>query len=312
VAAHAPVSGSDLAKRAKRFGTHSAKLAESFGNATFDANRPKVLATFATAIRGDFAVRQDVGPKARKDSGVETSLHRELKAHYAGKRARFEVPLGDYRIDVVRGRRLIEIQHGSLAAIRDKVRRLLEEHSLLVVKPIIVRKQLVKLDAKDGEVVDRRLSPKRGKLLDLFDDLVHFTKVFPHRRLTLDVPLVDVEEWRYPGHGRRRRRRETDHQVADQKLLGVSRVHRFRTAADLACLLPGDLPRPFDTADLAAGLEVPRWIAQRVAYCLRHAGTIRQVGKAGNALRYDCSPAARKRLRAKRPPGPKLSVRRAG
>ncbi len=32
---------------------------------------------------------------------METSLHRDLKSHYAGRNARFEVPLGKYRIDVV-------------------------------------------------------------------------------------------------------------------------------------------------------------------------------------------------------------------
>ena len=46
-------------------------------------------------------------------------------------------------------------------------------------------------------------------MLDLFEELVHFTRVFPHPRLTLEVVLVEIEEWRYPGHGRRRRwRRE--------------------------------------------------------------------------------------------------------
>jgi len=53
--------------------------------------------------------------------------------------------------------------------------------------------------------VSRRWSPKRGAAVDIFDDLVHFTRAFPHKRLTLEVPLVEVEELRYPGHGRRRR-----------------------------------------------------------------------------------------------------------
>ena len=88
-------------------------------------------------------------------------------------------------------KRLVEIQHGSLAAIRDKVRRLLDDdHRVTVVKPIVARKRLIKRAAKGGEVVDRRFSPKRGRLFDLFDELVHFTRVFPHRRLILEVPLT--------------------------------------------------------------------------------------------------------------------------
>lgn len=218
---------------------------------------------------------------------METSLHRELKTLYADRHARFEVPVGKYRVDVVSGRRLVEIQHGGLAAIRDKVRKLLEDHRVLVVKPIVVRKLLVKQSAKGGKVTGRRLSPKRGRLLDLFDELVHFTRVFPHRRLTLEVPLVDVEEWRYPGHGRRRRWRKNDHQVEDQKLVSVRETHRLRTSSDLLGLIDCPLPSPFHTGHLAESLEVERWIAQRIAYCCCRAGAIRQVGKQGNARLYE-------------------------
>ena len=217
---------------------------------------------------------------------METSLHRQLKALYARPGAQLEVTLGDYRIDVVCGDELIEIQHGSLAAIRDKVRELLKEHRVTVVKPLIVRKRLIKLEKKNGRQIDSRMSPKRGKLLDIFDELVYFTRVFPHERLTLEVVLVDVEEWRYPGHGRRRRRRDGDYQVQDQKLIAVHETHRFRTTADLAKLLPEGLPAVFHTGHVSEGLNVDRWIAQRIAYTLRNVGTIKQVGKAGNALLY--------------------------
>ncbi len=218
---------------------------------------------------------------------METSLHRDLKRLYAGRNAQFEVTVGRFRIDVVSGGRLVEIQHGSLSAIRDKVRKLLQNHRVLVVKPIIVRKLLVKCASKGGQVTGRRLSPKRGQLLDLFDDLIYFTGVYPHRGLTLEIPLVDVEEWRYPGHGRRRRWRSNDHEVEDQKLLGVHEVYRLRTAADLGRLIRCDLPRPFHTGHLAESLSIKRWEAQRIAYCFRHVGTTREVGKKGNARLYE-------------------------
>ena len=127
---------------------------------------------------------------------METSLHRDLKRLYAGADARVEIRLAGYRIDAVVGDELIEIQHGPLAAIRDKVRRLLTTHHVRVVKPIVAKKQLVVRSRPGGRVARRRASPKHGRLLDLFDELIHFTNVFPHPRLTLEVPLVSVEEWR--------------------------------------------------------------------------------------------------------------------
>jgi hypothetical protein len=206
---------------------------------------------------------------------METSLHRQLKEQYAREPDQLEVACEGYRIDAVRGKELIEIQHGSLAAIRDKIAALLEKHRVRVVKPIVARKNLIKLDKRGGEVSDRRLSPKRGQLLDLFDELVYFTRVFPHRRLTLEVVLVEIEELRYPGHGRRRRRRENDFQVEDQRLLGIVDKHCFRTLGDLRSMLPKDLPAKFHTGHLAEFLDVQR-----------ETGAIHPVGKQGNALLY--------------------------
>jgi hypothetical protein len=218
---------------------------------------------------------------------METTLHRQLKERYTTEGALLEQRLGRYRIDVLQPNQLVEIQLAPLAAIRDKVAALLKKHRVLVVKPIIVRKHLVKRRRAGGPVVSRRRSPKQGKLLDVFDELVHFTRVFPHRRLTLEVLLVEIEEWRYPGHGRRRWRRDNDHQLEDQRLVDVHGVCTFRTAADLCQLLPPALPRPFHTGHLADGLGVARWIAQRMAYCLRETGAIQSVGKLRGAWLYE-------------------------
>ena len=218
---------------------------------------------------------------------METSLHRQLKLLYAGEEGETEVRMGRYRIDAVVGDELVEIQHGGLGVIRDKIRTLVKKHPVRVVKPIIANKLLVKLSSRGGKIVSRRKSPKRGTLLNLFDDLVHFTNVFPHRRLTLEVLLVDIEEYRYPGHGKRRRWRKNDHTREDQHLVEVRETHLFRTASDLWKLAPTNLPKPFHTGHLAEQLEIDRWIAQRMAYCFREMKVIRQVGKEGNALLYE-------------------------
>jgi hypothetical protein len=217
---------------------------------------------------------------------METTLHRQLKSHYARRGARIEERVGRFRIDVVYRGELIEIQHSSLSAFRDKIAALLTEHRVRIVKPIVASKFLLKQKCEGGELVSRRRSPKQGTLLDIFDELVHFTRVFPHPRLTLEVVLIDIEELRFPGHGRRRRWRKNDHEVEDQRLVEVLSVQRFRTAADLCKLLPPKLPRQFHTGHIAAGLGVQRWIAQRMAYCLREMGAITPVGKERGAWLY--------------------------
>jgi hypothetical protein len=218
---------------------------------------------------------------------METTLHRQLKALYAGPQALVEQRMEGYRIDAIRGKELVEIQHGGLAQIRAKIGRLLEKHCVLVVKPLVVRKVLIKCARRGGKEISRRLSPKQGSVLSLFDELVYFTRVFPHPRLTLETPLIEVEELRYPGHGRRRRWRRNDHVVEDQRLVAVVGVQKFRTAGDLLGLIPPELPQPFHTGQLAEALDIRRGIAQRIAYCLRQTGAATVCGKVGNAIVYE-------------------------
>jgi hypothetical protein len=215
---------------------------------------------------------------------METTLHRQLKDHYAGARDRQEVRVGKYRIDIVRGKRLVEVQHSSLSALRDKTRELLKDHDVEIIKPLIARRRLVKLDGEAGQPVSTRWSPKRATPLDLFHELVFFTRVFPHRRLTLRIPLIEIEECRYPW--KRRNRRRGQFRVQDQRLLEVVSEDVYRTPRDLRRLLPDDLPAEFGTRELARGLEIEGWFARRIAYCLRETGCARLVGKQGNSLRY--------------------------
>ena len=235
---------------------------------------------------------------------METTLHKQLKDEFCDPDAELEVKLGRYRIDVVSGDRLIEIQRSSLSSIRDKIQRLLTlGFTVDVVKPLVTRKRLVKLSKKGGSIVDSRWSPKRGTILDLFDELIYFTRVFPHPNLTLITPMIEIEEIRYPGSGKRRRRRKRDFIVDDRQILEMGDAVFFRTVEDLHRLLPKDLPKKFDTGELAKAMNIPRSQAQRIAYVMRKTGALVEVEKRGNAIvcRLANKRESKKALIAKRP-----------
>ncbi len=217
---------------------------------------------------------------------MESSLHRELKRHYSGDDGTVETRIGPYRIDVVTASELIEIQQAGLGAIRAKVRRLLEHHRVRVVRPLVHRKWIVKVDRQGRSASKRRLSPRRGQIVDLFEDWIHFTDVFPHPRLIVEVVLVDIEEWRKPA--RRRHWRRRDYEVTDRRLVARNDSFELRSPADLARLVPHreSLPSPFETLDVARTLDIDRWRAQQIAYCLRRCAAAEVVGKRGNALQY--------------------------
>lgn len=214
----------------------------------------------------------------------ESPLHADLKQWYARPGDRLEVAVAGYIIDIVRGDLLVEVQTGSFSSIKGKLIDLTATHPVRLVYPIAREKWLVKL-AKEGQGRPRRRkSPKHGGFEDIFDELVRFPQLVARENLTLDVLLIQEEEVRRHEPGRAWRRRGWV--TVERRLLEVVDQRAFTGPADLATLLPADLPTPFTTADLAEALGRRRRLAQRMAYCLRKIDAITIVGKEGNALLY--------------------------
>jgi hypothetical protein len=230
---------------------------------------------------------------------VETSLHQQLKSLYAVDAANTEVRFGSFRIDAIgEDGELIEIQHASLGALRDKTRKLLSAADgvrLRIVKPIVRRKRVTTLDKKRQEKILRsRMSPKSCDWLEVFMDLVHFATVFPHAGLTLEVLLIDAEETRIDRTPKRHRGKA--YKTLDIRLVEVGQTISFSTVHQLMSELPLDeLPSPFDTAQLAQAISKPRWFAQKVAYCLRTMGGFTMAGKRGNSQLYQIKKACPRR-----------------
>ena len=227
-------------------------------------------------------MRDPIRPDGFQDGGgaLETTLHQQLKRCYAAEDGSTEVVFGRYRIDAVRDDELIEVQCASLSAIRDKCRNLLRRHTLRVVKPVVLRTRIAKAKSVESPVTSRRLSPKRGSVLDVFDELIYFTRVFPHPNLVLEIPMIHVEQLRIPDKKKRRRRWRKDYKVGDVRLESIEDTKELRVPSDLLGLL--SLPTKdadFNTADLAGWIDCPRWQAQHIAYVLRKTGAIDSTGR---------------------------------
>lgn len=214
----------------------------------------------------------------------EKPLHAALKAWYARPGDGIEVNVDGFVIDIVREGLLIEIQTASLASLKRKLPALVEDHRVRLVFPVPREKWIVKL-AEDGHSApSRRKSPKRGKIEDLFRELVSFPSLLAHPNFSLEVLLIQEEEVRRFDSTRAWRRRGWV--TEERRLLQVLDQARFATPADLSELLPPELEEPFTTSELATAIARPRRLAQRMAYCLREMGEIEAVGKQGNAILY--------------------------
>ena len=234
----------------------------------------------------NMGIDQPPGEQASGGIGTlnESPLHADLKAWYARAGDRLEVSVDGFIVDIVRGDLLVEIQTANFSSIKQKLTALTASHRVRLVYPVAREKWIVKL-ARDGRgQPKRRKSPKRGSVEEVFRELVRFPQLLTHANFSLDVLLIQEEEVRrYDGkRGWRRRGWVTQ----ERRLLQVVESRTFETPADIAALIPTGLAQPFTTLELAAAVGRPRWLAQKMAYCLREMGTITPVGKRGNAILY--------------------------
>jgi len=213
----------------------------------------------------------------------ESSLHGALKRLYACPGDELEVLRRGYVVDLARTDELVEFQTGNFGSMRAKLDALLEEHRVRVVHPVAVETRILRID-EHGVVRSRRRSPVRRCHLSLFDELVSLPQLATHPGLTFETVLVRVEEHRVDAPRTRVRRKPW--RVVDRVLVEVLEARTFGGAAGLARVLPDGLVEPFTTLDLALALEVPRDLAQRVAYTLRVAGLIEVTGRRGRAVEY--------------------------
>jgi hypothetical protein len=214
----------------------------------------------------------------------EKNLHALLKDWYAEPDDQFEVSLDGYFIDIVRDDLLIEIQTRNFGAMKRKLLDLTARHKVRLVHPIAEQKWIIKLPKNGKGKETRRKSPKKGMLEHIFDELVYIPKLMSIPNFSLEVLLIHEEEVRR--HDGNRSWRRKGWAAQERRLLKVVDQQVYSTPEDMCAYIPSGLPEPFSTADLANGMDRPRSLAQKVAYCLREMGAITAVGKKGNAILY--------------------------
>jgi 8-oxo-dGTP pyrophosphatase MutT (NUDIX family)/predicted transcriptional regulator len=213
----------------------------------------------------------------------ESSLHFQLKNWYKQTGDELEKEVDGYIIDLVRNDRLIEIQTANFASLKKKLRKLIFSHKITLVYPVAQTKWILQLDA-EHQLVSRRRSPRRGRPVDIFYELVSLPQLITHPNFSLEILLCEIEEIRIDdGKGSYRRQGKS---IADRKLLQVNEQLRFDNAVQILEMFLSDLPEPISSRSLAKEFKISRSSAQKMAYALRKMGVIRQIGKRGGTYLY--------------------------
>lgn len=210
----------------------------------------------------------------------ETTLHADLKEIYRLEGGLTEQWIDGFLIDVVRGDLLIEIQTKNLGALKRKLSTLLDAHPIRVVHPIAVKRNIILKDT-DGRIVRHRLSPKKGQIEDLFNELVYIARWIKHENFSLEVLMTTEDELRVQdGKGSWRRKGVS---ILDRELIRIHERHLLCKPSDYLQLLPIPLTGQFTNRQLAESKLIPTRLATKMTYTLVHMQILEIVGKKDRA-----------------------------
>ena len=213
----------------------------------------------------------------------EKPLHASLKAWYAQPGDLFEVNVDGFVIDIVHNDLLVEIQTGNFASLKAKLNSLVHSHRVRLIYPIAQEKWIAKRTAGSSNLATRRKSPKKGRVEDLFWEMVSIPQLMVSRNFSLEVLMIREEEIRrYVG---KRKWRRKGWATEERRLLAVVEQRCFNSPAEWCALLPANLVS-FTAKDLAEALGIRTQLAQKMAYCFRKANLIHLTGKRGRAHLY--------------------------
>ena len=217
--------------------------------------------------------------RAQEDGGgggigtlSEKLLHRTLKYYYEPDRTKHEAEVGGFFADVLNGEGVTEIQTGSFFHIDKKLEAFLKEYPVTLVCPVVRQRRIVYIDPDSGEVGKPRLSPKKGRVEDLFRELVHIRKRLREENLVISAVLVDAEEYRVRREPKRKYH-DKGYDRAELVPTGLVSETVFVTEDDWLRLLPEGLDG-FTVKELAEGLRLDRRTAQAMCAALAYAGAL--------------------------------------
>jgi len=213
----------------------------------------------------------------------EKGLHAELKEWLREPGDLVEGTVWGYRVDIIRGDLLIEIQTGNFPQIRAKLAKLLKGYRVRLVHPVAERRWVIR--EVDGRK-QRRVSPYRGRVEEVFNELVYCPTLPLDPNFSLEVLMVHAEEAQAV---RWRGKKRTRYTVTERHLVKALGREVFERPADYLRLIP-DMHGAFTARQLSKVAKLRITLARRMVYCLAKMGVIEEVGSVARAKLYRVKP----------------------
>ena len=188
----------------------------------------------------------------------EKIIHLVLKKYFCEDETCHEVKTGRYVTDAATEDTVFEIQTRGLYPLKKKIPSYLEdtEKKLVIVLPVISKKQLVWVDYESGDMTEpRRVSIAKPKNT-LLREFMWIGELVDFSRMEFKAVFIDADEYRLlDGIGADKKIRATKIDKIPKELIDIVTIDSREAFADF--FLPEGLPHEFRAKDFerATGLK---------------------------------------------------------
>ena len=150
--------------------------------------------------------------------------------------------------DVLDGNTIYEIQTGSFAPLREKIRWILDNtsYNVVLIHPIAETKWISTI-SRDGKIGQRKKSPKKESLRDIGGELYFISEFLSSPRFSLVILTLEAEQYKKNTAAEGKRPRYKKYELIPISLL---RAHIFRSLDDYRIFIPNDLPEHFTVKEI--------------------------------------------------------------
>lgn len=186
--------------------------------------------------------------------------------------------------DVLDGGTIYEIQTGSFAPLREKIRWILDNtsYNIVLIHPIAETKWISTI-SRDGKIGPRKKSPKKESLRDIAGELYFISEFLTSPRFSLVILTLEAEQYKKNTAAEGKRPRYKKYELIPISLL---RAHIFRSLDDYRIFIPDDLPEVFTVKDFSARSKIFGLDAYSIVKTLSSLGFFEPAGKIGRAQSY--------------------------
>ena len=186
--------------------------------------------------------------------------------------------------DVLDGNTIYEIQTGSFAPLREKIRWILENtsYNVVLIHPIAETKWMSTI-SRDGKIGQRKKSPKKESLRDIAGELYFISEFLTSPRFSLVILTLEAEQYKKNTAAEGKRPRYKKYELIPISLL---RAHIFRSLDDYRIFIPDDLPETFTVKDFSMRSKIIGLDAYSIVKTLTSLGFFEPTDTIGRAQAY--------------------------